>query len=212
MSRYRSATAASIQATAKATFDMNARVIIRNDNTDAGTYCIADGIRFLGLGIVPKTPLERVPWMPKNRYRIMREVLEVLEGRGAGVSIAAINGPKQVVISGRGTDVEADGPIPGPNSMLSFASAAYQPDKTLIATFSANLELLPGAAGDPRTLRFAVRLMLACGAGLLLVFAAVLVTQRQRFEHPHGLSFTRGPERSQSQPAPRPSEPVGWAR
>jgi hypothetical protein len=23
------------------------------------------------------------------------------------------------------TDIEADGPIPGPNSMLSFASAAY---------------------------------------------------------------------------------------
>jgi len=50
------------------------------------------------------------------------------------------------------TDVEADGPIPGPHSMLSFASASYLPDKTLHATFSANLELLPGAAGDPKTL------------------------------------------------------------
>ena len=37
------------------------------------------------------------------------------------------------------TDVEADGPIPGPNSMLSFGSAAYAADKTLIGTFSANL-------------------------------------------------------------------------
>ena len=33
------------------------------------------GVRFLGLGIVPKTPLERIPWMPKQRYRIMREIM-----------------------------------------------------------------------------------------------------------------------------------------
>lgn len=33
------------------------------------------GIRFLGLGIVPGTPLERIPWMPKQRYRIMREIM-----------------------------------------------------------------------------------------------------------------------------------------
>jgi len=52
------------------------------------------------------------------------------------------------------TDVEADGPIPGPHSMLSFASAAYLPDKTLIATYSANLETLPGAASDPRTMEW----------------------------------------------------------
>lgn len=32
-------------------------------------------IRFLGLGIVPKTPLERIGWMPKQRYRIMREIM-----------------------------------------------------------------------------------------------------------------------------------------
>lgn len=50
------------------------------------------------------------------------------------------------------TDIEADGPIPGPNSMLSFASAAYLADKTLVATFEANLTLLPGAAGDPKTM------------------------------------------------------------
>jgi hypothetical protein len=52
------------------------------------------------------------------------------------------------------TDVESDGPIPGPHSMLSFASAAYRADKTLLSTFSANLELLPGAAGDPGTMRW----------------------------------------------------------
>jgi hypothetical protein len=52
------------------------------------------------------------------------------------------------------TDVETDGPIPGPHSMLSFASAAYRADKTLVETFSANLELLEGAAGDPRTMEW----------------------------------------------------------
>jgi hypothetical protein len=50
------------------------------------------------------------------------------------------------------TDVEADGPIPGPHSMLSFASAAYLADKTLVGTFAANLETLPGAAPHPKTL------------------------------------------------------------
>ncbi|UXY14526.1 exonuclease [Chitiniphilus purpureus] len=50
------------------------------------------------------------------------------------------------------TDVESDGPIPGPHSMLSFGSAAYLADKTLIGTFSANLETLPGATGHPETM------------------------------------------------------------
>jgi hypothetical protein len=50
------------------------------------------------------------------------------------------------------TDVEVDGPIPGPHSMLSFGSAAYLADKTLVSTFTANLELLPGAAGNPETM------------------------------------------------------------
>jgi hypothetical protein len=50
------------------------------------------------------------------------------------------------------TDVEADGPIPGPNSMLSFASAAFTADKTILGTFAANLETLPGARGDPKTM------------------------------------------------------------
>lgn len=50
------------------------------------------------------------------------------------------------------TDVEADGPIPGPHSMLSFASAAYREDKTLVATFSANLATLPDAEPHPATM------------------------------------------------------------
>lgn len=50
------------------------------------------------------------------------------------------------------TDVEADGPVPGLNSMLSFGSAAFLPDKTLVGTFSANLELLEGATSNPETM------------------------------------------------------------
>ena len=50
------------------------------------------------------------------------------------------------------TDVESDGPIPGPNSMLSFASAAFLADKTLVGKFEANLECLPDAKGDPKTM------------------------------------------------------------
>jgi hypothetical protein len=52
------------------------------------------------------------------------------------------------------TDVEADGPIPGPHSMLSFASAAYLADKTLVDTFYATLETLPRASGHPETIRW----------------------------------------------------------
>ena len=52
------------------------------------------------------------------------------------------------------TDIETDGPIPGPHSMLSLGSAAYLADKTLVATFEANLELLPGARGDDETMKW----------------------------------------------------------
>jgi hypothetical protein len=50
------------------------------------------------------------------------------------------------------TDIEADGPIPGPHSMLSFASAAFTPGGKQVGTFSANLATLPGASGDPKTM------------------------------------------------------------
>lgn len=50
------------------------------------------------------------------------------------------------------TDCETDGPIPGPHSLLSFASAAYTAKKELLATFEANLTTLPGATGDPKTM------------------------------------------------------------
>jgi len=52
------------------------------------------------------------------------------------------------------TDTETDGSIPGPHSMLSLGSAVYTANKELIATFSANLEALPGAQGDPKTMQW----------------------------------------------------------
>lgn len=50
------------------------------------------------------------------------------------------------------TDVETDGPIPGPHSMLSLGSAAYLADKTLVDTFAVNLETLDGAQGHDETM------------------------------------------------------------
>lgn len=56
---------------------------------------------------------------------------------------------KEIYVS---TDVEVDGPIPGPYSMLSLGSAAYLADKTLVSTFSVNFECLPGAEAHPDTM------------------------------------------------------------
>jgi len=52
------------------------------------------------------------------------------------------------------TDIESDGPIPGAYSMLSFASAAFTADKSLVGTFEANLETLPGASEHPKTMEW----------------------------------------------------------
>lgn len=49
-------------------------------------------------------------------------------------------------------DVEADGPIPGPNSMLSFGAAAYTADGLCLGTFTRNLKLLNEATPDPDTM------------------------------------------------------------
>ena len=50
------------------------------------------------------------------------------------------------------TDIEADGPIPGPHSMLSFASVAFDDEGNELASFSRNLATLEGAAGHPDTM------------------------------------------------------------
>ncbi len=52
------------------------------------------------------------------------------------------------------TDIEADGPIPGPHSMLSFGSVAYDDEGVELGSFSRNLETLPGAAGHPDTMKW----------------------------------------------------------
>lgn len=50
------------------------------------------------------------------------------------------------------TDIESNGPSPGHHSMLSFGSVAFSPDKTMHATFTRNLALLPGAGEYPPTM------------------------------------------------------------
>lgn len=52
------------------------------------------------------------------------------------------------------TDIETDGPIPGPHSMLSFASVAYNDRGEQLDTFSINLDMLEGASGHPYTMKF----------------------------------------------------------
>jgi hypothetical protein len=57
--------------------------------------------------------------------------------------------PEEIYVS---TDIEADGPIPGPHSMLSLASVALRADKTVVDEFTVNLAPLPGASPHPRTM------------------------------------------------------------
>lgn len=56
---------------------------------------------------------------------------------------------KEVYIS---IDIEADGPIPSENSMLSLGAAAYLADGTLLDKFQVNLEQLEGAKPNPVTM------------------------------------------------------------
>jgi DNA polymerase III alpha subunit (gram-positive type) len=52
------------------------------------------------------------------------------------------------------TDVEANGPIPGPYSMLSIGSAAFNDHGELISTFYATLNTLEGAGENPDTMNW----------------------------------------------------------
>lgn len=54
-------------------------------------------------------------------------------------------------------DIEADGPIPGPHSMLSLGAAAFADEGTLHGTFTVNLEPLPDAQGHPETMAWWAR-------------------------------------------------------
>jgi hypothetical protein len=49
-------------------------------------------------------------------------------------------------------DVETDGPIPGPNSMLSLGAVALTPRGVNLGEFEINFEELEGASGNPDTM------------------------------------------------------------
>ena len=57
-------------------------------------------------------------------------------------------------------DIEADGPIPGPHSMLSLGAAAFTidwadpPRPAMVGSWTGNLETLEGASGDPQTMQW----------------------------------------------------------
>src|ERR1700749_3843567 len=68
--------------------------------------------------------------------------------RAASAPWSTMRAMREIYVS---TDVETDGLIPGPHSMLSLGSAAYTADKRLLATFSANFETLPEASAHPET-------------------------------------------------------------
>lgn len=59
--------------------------------------------------------------------------------------------PREVYVS---TDIEADGPIPGRHSMLSFGSVAFDLDGIELGAFERNLETLPDAVGAPDTMEW----------------------------------------------------------
>jgi len=50
------------------------------------------------------------------------------------------------------TDIESNGPSPGHHSMLSFGSVAFTFNKTVLSTFTRNLDVLPGAGEHPPTM------------------------------------------------------------
>lgn len=51
-------------------------------------------------------------------------------------------------------DIETDGPIPGPYSMLSFGVVALAADGEELGAFQANLETIEGAGQDPETMEW----------------------------------------------------------
>ena len=59
--------------------------------------------------------------------------------------------PAEIYVS---TDVETDRPIPGPHSMLSFGSVAFDESGVELGAFERNLQALPGAAGAPETMEW----------------------------------------------------------
>ncbi|MCA9801032.1 MAG: exonuclease [Cyanobacteria bacterium HKST-UBA02] len=58
---------------------------------------------------------------------------------------------KEIYVS---CDVETDGPVPWPYSMLQLGAAAFRPGGEMISTFSANLRELEGGRKHEETMRF----------------------------------------------------------
>jgi hypothetical protein len=51
-------------------------------------------------------------------------------------------------------DIEADGPIPGPNSMLQLGACAFTADGQILGDFEVNFETLAGATPDADTMKW----------------------------------------------------------
>jgi DNA polymerase III alpha subunit (gram-positive type) len=51
-------------------------------------------------------------------------------------------------------DIEANGPIPGDNSMLSLGAAAFSPDGKLLSTFSINFQEMEGSKPNKDTMEW----------------------------------------------------------
>ena len=62
--------------------------------------------------------------------------------------------PREIYLS---VDIEADGPIPGPHSMLSIGAAAFNIERQVLGVFSANLLPLDGARPHPESVAFWAR-------------------------------------------------------
>jgi hypothetical protein len=86
------------------------------------------------------------------RLKKFRRSIEEPYKESLRISDVVLDQMKEIYVS---CDVETDGPIPGPNSMLSLGAAAFNyPNEKPIGVFSANLELLAGATPNPATMEW----------------------------------------------------------
>ena len=86
-------------------------------------------------------PTDRIP----NRASTRIARMESLSGHSHDFIVTEADDERYVSI-----DIEADGPAPEWNSMLSLGAVAFISEGALVDTFSANLE----AREDPKTMRW----------------------------------------------------------
>jgi len=93
--------------------------------------------------------------MPESAARFLQRPRDEggLGARGAfsGIPQEKVPPTPELYVS---LDIEADGPCPGLFSMLSFGMAAFTLEKELVGTLSCNLQTLPDARTDPRTMQW----------------------------------------------------------